>query len=200
MRTLYRTLTLLCGLLLMACATPPEVKQLSTAQIGYFDSAIEAVTLQSETLVLAAQNIADRAEKEIAAREAESVARLKNLVVETIPGQPVERRNSIADDMFKSLATISTKAAKSRAKLARDISTIRAKNDELQTYIARMKDVQIALDAYIQSEKAGEKVVQGVLKKSGVDSLLGDVNTLLPKVTGTIGDIRKLIGGLGGST
>jgi hypothetical protein len=188
-------LVLLCGLL-AGCATPPEVKQLSTAQIGYFDAAIKAVQVQADTLVAAAEKIAAMAEARIARIEKDNLDRLKKVAVETIPSTEAAKRGSIADKIFQSVTQTSNTSATAKAKLAADVAAIKAKTQDLASYIARMKDVQIALDAYLQSEKAGEKILQDILNQKDVKSLLGTVNGLLPKVTSATNDIQRLIGGL----
>lgn len=196
MRRILITAPILFSLLLAGCGTPPEVKQLSMAQIGYFDAAIKAVQVQADTLVAAAEKIAAMAEDRIARIEKSNLDRLKNVAVETIPSTAKDDRGPIADEMLRHVAQASSTSATARAKLAGDVAAIKAKNQELARYVNRMKDVQVALDAYLQSEKAGEKILQDILNQKDVKSLLGTVNELLPKVTSTTSDIQRLIGGL----
>jgi uncharacterized protein YcfL len=68
MRKLWQLIVLSIPLLLMACSTPTAVKQLSRAQLSYFDAALEAVQLQSEALLLVAEKIKAQAEQRIEQR------------------------------------------------------------------------------------------------------------------------------------
>ena len=152
--------------------------------------------MQADTLVAAAEKIAALAEARIARIEQSGLDDLKNLAVKTIPDKAENERGPIADEMLRRAAQTSRTSAAARAKLAGDVAAIKAKTEELARYINRMKDVQVALDAYLQSEKAGEKILQDILNQKDVKSLLGTVNDLLPKVTSATNDIQILIGGL----
>jgi len=196
MRKTFLLLALGLPLLLVACGTPPELKQLSLAQIEYFDAAIEAIKLQSEALIMAAERLKKQAEGRIAAIEQEDIKRWENFAVETIPTLTKEKLRSTTEEMLKKASQTSLEAERARAKLSSSLEAIKAKTQELQAYIVKMKEVHLALDAYLQSEKAGERVTQGLLKQPTVDSLLGTVNELLPKVTGTINDMKTLLTGL----
>ena len=183
---------------LSACATPPEVKQLSTAQIQYFESAIKAVATQSEALVLASTKIQKQAEERIAAREADSNAQLIKLLSDNSTGSSEADRKTLAEKVLKASESSTKSAAAARAKLQQDLDAIKAKSEELGQYIATMKDVQIALDAYIQSEKAGEKIVNSVLDQPSVSHLLAKVQQTIPRVTGAANDLKALLSGLDG--
>lgn len=183
---------------LSACATPPEVKQLSTAQIQYFETAIKAVATQSEALVLASTKIQKQAEERIAAREADSNAQLVKLLSDNSTGSSEADRKTLAEKVLKASESSTKSAAAARAKLRQDLDAIKAKSEELGQYIATMKDVQIALDAYIQSEKAGEKIVNSVLDQPSVSHLLAKVQQTIPRVTGAANDLKALLSGLDG--
>lgn len=183
---------------LSACATPPEVKQLSTAQIQYFETAIKAVATQSEALVLASTKIQKQAEERIAAREADSNAQLVKLLSDNSTGSSEADRKTLAEKVLKASESSTKSAAAARAKLQQDLDAIKAKSEELGQYIATMKDVQIALDAYIQSEKAGEKIVNSVLDQPSVSHLLAKVQQTIPRVTGAANDLMALLSGLDG--
>lgn len=183
---------------LSACATPPEVKQLSTAQIQYFETAIKAVATQSEALVLASTKIQKQAEERIAAREADSNAQLVKLLSDNSAGSSEADRKTLAEKVLKASESSTKSAAAARAKLQQDLDAIKAKSEELGQYIATMKDVQIALDAYIQSEKAGEKIVNSVLDQPSVSHLLAKVQQTIPRVTGAANDLKALLSGLDG--
>lgn len=193
-RLLPRMALTLC-LLLAACGTPPEVKQLSMAQIGYFDAAIRAVELQSEALLLAAQQIRSQAEARIVEIEKNSLARNKTLALE-LSSLEGGRREAVAEEMLSKVARVSRTAAAARGKLARDVAMIERKTQALRGFIGKLKQVHLALDAYLQSEQAGERVLRDVLKQPSVQRLLSTANELLPRVTGTMDEIKALIGDL----
>tara|TARA_E500000318_G_scaffold65462_2_gene60481 strand:- start:8544 stop:9119 length:576 start_codon:yes stop_codon:yes gene_type:complete len=183
---------------LSACATPPEVKQLSTAQIQYFDTAIQAVATQSEALILASTKIQEQAEERIAKREADSKAQLVTLLSNNNKGDSEAERKTLAEKVLKASESSAKSASAARAKLQQDLDAIKAKSDELGQYISTMKDVQIALDAYIQSEKAGEKIVNSVLQQPSVSHLIAKVQKTIPHVTGAANDLKVLLSGLDG--
>lgn len=197
MRILQRIVSVVMLAALSACATPPEVKQLSTAQIQYFDTAIKAFSIQSEALLLASGKIQKQAEERIARREADSKAQLVTLLSDSNKGDSAADRKTLAEKVLKASASSTQSAAAARAKLQQDLDAIKAKSEELGQYISTMKDVQIALDAYIESEKAGEKIVTSVLEQPSVSHLITKVQKTIPKVTGAASDLNVLLAGLG---
>ena len=196
MRTLSKILPIAILITLSACATPPEVKQLSTAQIQYFDTAIKAVATQSEALVLASTKIQKQAKERIARREADSNAELVKLLSNSNKGSTPEERKALAEKVLEESDASSKSAAAARAKLQQDLDAIKAKSEQLEQYIATMKQVQIALDAYIQSEKAGQKIVGSVLEQPSVSHLITKVQKTVPHVTGAANDLKLLLSGM----
>jgi rubrerythrin len=196
MRRMLLVLMLALTLVVTACGTPVQVQQLSRAQIGYFDTAIKAVKLQSETLVLAAEKIKEQAEARIAENERQNLKDLQKVVAETIPSMQEDQRRSAAEQMLKKTKETSQAAVNARTKLANDLKVIKARTQELQAYIAKMKEVQETLDAYLQSKQLGEQLLTDTLKQPTVKDLIDTVNKLLPKVTGAAETVKTLLGGL----
>jgi len=174
-------------LVLSGCATPPEVKQLSVKQAEYFDIAIQAVSLQSESLILATERLVEGAKGRITAEESANKLRLENLMLQGVNDQ------ATASNISQSLSNTATAAVNSRAKLDQDLSIIKNKIEELNAYLSKMKEVHIALDSYIQSEKAGELVLQDILNQPSVNSLLSTVNELTPKIQNGTTEINTLL-------
>ncbi len=177
-------------LLIAGCATPAEVKQLSVKQAEYFDAAIEAVALQSKALITASEKLADIAKREIDQRAGEN----ETLYVELLTKQPDE------DNIQQALSEMSVtveKASIQKAKLEDDLAQIKAKSEELKQYLIKMKEVHKALDAYVQSEKAGEKVVKDVLAQPSVNALLSTTGNLIPKVQDGIDELNGLLNQIG---
>lgn len=177
-------------ILLTGCATPPQVKQLSVKQIDYFDAAIEAVSLQAEALILASEKLVDQSKIRIAEMQAENRRNLETLMLSGTLDEET------AGEITKRLETTASEAEKSRGKLDQDLELIKQKSDELQEYLKKMKDVHVALDAYIQSEKAGEAVVNNILNQPSVTSLLNKVTELTPKINNGVKDINSLLTGI----
>ena len=198
MRTLRNIIAGAMLIALSACATPPEVKQLSSAQIQYFETAIAAVATQSEALVLASTKIQKQAEERIAKREADSKAQLVTLLSDSNKGDSAGERKTLAEKVLKEFDSSAKSAATARAKLQQDLDAIKAKSEELGQYISTMKDVQIALDAYIQSEKAGAKIVTSVLEQPSVSHLIAKVQKSIPRVNDAANDLKVLLTGLDG--
>lgn len=172
------------------CATPAEVKQLSVKQAEYFDAAIEAVALQSEALITASEKLADIAKQKIDQHAGEN----ETLYVELLTDQPTEGNIQQA---LSEMSTTVEKVSSQKARLDGDLAQIKAKSEELKQYLIKMKEVHKALDAYIHSEKAGEKVVNDVLAQPSVNALLSTTNDLIPKVQSGIDELNGLLNQVG---
>ncbi len=188
-----RTLILSLPLMLSACAAPPEVKQLSLKQQEYLEVLSHAVAAQSDALISVAEKMKKQAEAKIAEHEERSLEGLKNLVVKTIPGQGRSKRVKTADAILKQAAQINKKAEKSRQKLEDKLAKIKRKTAELQLYLEKIKEVQLTLDAYIQSKKAGEKVLSSISGHSAVSGLFSQIDQYLPKIKQTSKDLQDVL-------
>lgn len=187
---IYKIATVFMVLIIAGCTTPPEVKQLSVKQMVFFDYAISAVSIQSEALIIAAERLVAESKSRIEAEEQENRARMTARVLQG------GLNNEQAAELTRRVAERSAQAVSAKQKLDSDLALIRAKTDELNGFIAKMKEVHIALDAYIQSEKAGELVVTDVLNQPSVKTLLSGVNELMPKIERSLTDLSTLLSGL----
>jgi hypothetical protein len=194
MRMTSRLLVSAIALLIVGCGTPVAVKQLSVAQVGYFETAIEAVKLQSQALIFAAELIKAQAEASIDQDVRANRADLERLM-KSIPTMSDAQRRSTTQRILEDAEKTNNRANQNRAKLSGNLAAIKAKTLELQGYIVKMKEVQVALDAFLHSEQAGERVLQSVLNQPSAQSLLDNVDSLVPKVTSTINDVKDLISG-----
>jgi hypothetical protein len=185
-----RMLLLFLMLLIFECATPPQVKRLSMMQIEYFDSAIKASTLQSEALILAAEKLVAQAKERINSEESANKIQFEQLMTT----KPMDQKT--AAQITQSLSNTTSQALDSRKKLDSDLVTIKQKTNEISAFLSKMKEVHLALDAYIQSEKAGEAVLNDILKQPTISSLLNSVNELVPKVQSGMTEINKLLFGI----
>lgn len=181
---------ILAVLLLVGCATPPEVKQLSVKQNEYFDAAIVAVSLQSEALILATEKLVEQAKQRIANEEKANNKRFQTLI------QTNALSASDAQETVNRLTKTAIEAEQSREKLDKDLQAIKHKTLKLGLFLKKMKEVNITLDSYIQSEKAGETIVNDVMKHPSVSALLDTVNTLTPKVQNSVNEINSLLNGI----
>jgi hypothetical protein len=59
-----------------------------------------------------------------------------------------------------------------------------------------MKEVNTTLDAYIQSEKAGEAIVKEISNQPSVSALLNKVSSLTPQITNTVDALTNIISGI----
>ncbi len=175
---LIRLFIVTVPLLLMSCAAPGTVKQLSVAQVGYFDTAISAVQSQSTDLIRTAEQVREQAEKNIE-QDVENVKKKHQDLLTMPPSESSENRQATSDEALARVEEASRQAVKNRDQLNDDIASLKTRTQELQTYIAKMKEVQIVLDAYLQSEQAGDQVTQGLAQPS-VQSLMESMDNLTP--------------------
>jgi hypothetical protein len=175
---------------LFGCATPPEVKQLSVKQMEYFDSAILAVSKQSEALIMATEKLVEEAKGRIDSEEQQARSKLTALI------QKGGLDQSQATTLATKISDLSTASAASKKQLYEDLEAIQIKTHELNSYLVKMKEVHIAMDSYVQSEKAGEVVVADVLNQPSVKTMLSKVNDLTPKIESGLFDLTSLLNGL----
>ncbi|WJG10691.1 hypothetical protein [Aliiglaciecola sp. LCG003] len=185
-----KSVLVLLILVLAGCATPPEVKQLSVQQNSYFDAAIKAVTIQSEALILATEKLVAQAQQRITDEEKSSQKVFEDLM------QQGALSASDAQGTITSLAATAKAAEQSRAQLNQDLAAIKQKSNELIAFLSKMKQVNITLDSYIQSEKAGEAVVNDIMKQPSVSALLDTINSLTPKILSGATEINTLLNGI----
>ncbi|MBN7818704.1 hypothetical protein [Bowmanella yangjiangensis] len=187
---MIRILSILSLFLLIGCATPPEVKQLSIKQIEYFNLALSATSMQSEALIMATEKLVEDAKSRIDSEEKAAKLRLTTLV------QRGGLDQSQAETVVKQISELSSQATASKKKLDEDIKSIKDKTNELNVYLKKMKDVHIALDSYIESEKAGEMFVNDVLNQPSVKTMLSQLNDLTPKIEEGLSQLTSLLGAL----
>ena len=184
---IHKLLPIVLLLLISGCATPPEVKQLSIKQMEYFNSAISAVSKQSEALIMATDKLVKVAKARIDAEEHLARSRLTTLI------QQGGLDKNQATTLATKISDLSTQALVSKKKLDEDLAVITEKTQELSTYLIKMKEVHIAIDSYIQSEKAGEAVVTDILNQPSVKTMLAQVNDLTPKIESGLSDLITLL-------
>lgn len=187
---IYKLIPIVLILLIAGCATPPEVKQLSVKQMDYFDSAILAVSIQSEALIMATEKLVTEAKVRIDTEEQENRSRLTTLI------QRGGLNQDQAIDLARRISERSSQAISAKGKLDNDLTAIREKTIELNIYLVKMKEVHVAIDSYVQSEKAGEAVVKDVLNQPSVKALLANVNKLTPKIENGLSDLTTLLNSL----
>jgi hypothetical protein len=175
---------------LFGCATPPEVKQLSVKQMEYFDTAILAVSKQSAALIMATEKLVKEAKGRIDSEEQQARSILTTLI------QNGGLDQSQATKLATKISNLSTASATSKKQLDEDLEAIQEKTNELNSYLVKMKEVHIAMDSYVQSEKAGEVVVADVLNHPSVKTMLSQVNNLTPKIESGLSNLTTLLNGL----
>lgn len=195
MKGILRAMMVAAALGVAGCATPPAVKQLSSAQIGYFDAAQRAVAEQSAALIAAAEKLETLAAARIAELETRSNANLEAWLAEH-PGATVAERRKRAARALADASKSARTAEEQRAHLRAQVAAIRSKCEELTTYLARMREVQVTLDAYLSSEQAGARVLQRATAQPSVAALLRRLDALVPKVTAGAGELKHLLDAL----
>lgn len=177
-------------LFLSACATPPEVKLLSIKQGEYFDALILAIDLQAAALTLASQQIVENAKDRIAVDLDTGQQPFKDLMIGG--AQTVSDSEKIVEE----LQSLTEAAEAAEANLDQRLSEIESQSAELKSFLEKMKQTNTILDAYIQSEKAGEAVVKDIVAQPSVSAFLTTANDLLIKVQSNADNLTTLVNGL----
>ena len=177
---------------LASCATPPEVKTLSVAQIGYFDVAIGAVRTEGEALVLAADTIRKQAEAQIDVEVARTQSEVATTLATTLPNLPPADRATAAARLLAAASAPALAGAESKARLQARLDLIRTRAQDLQKAIEEMKNVQVALDAYLSSAGAGSDVSALLLGSPGVQGILSRAGLTMERVKLLSADLLSL--------
>jgi len=162
----------------------PKVKQLSVKQIEYFDSAIEITSIQSEALILATEKLIVQAKNRVDLSEEIRKVSAEKAMQRTLTGKD-------AREVAKRLSKATTEAVDNRRKLDENLEKITRKTRELNTYLQKMKEIQVAMDAYIVSEKSGEAVVENSYYT--IENMIRTVNDMTPKIKKEIEEISVLL-------
>ena len=156
----------------------------------YFNSAISAVSKQSEALIMATEKLVKEAKARIDAEEQLARSRLTALI------QQGGLNQNQAMTLATKISDLSAQTLVSKNQLDEDRAVITEKTQELSAYLIKMKEVHIAIDSYVQSEKAGEAVVTDILNQSSVKTMLAQVNDLTPKIKSGLSDLTTLLDAL----
>jgi len=178
---------LLSLFLVIGCATPPEVKQLSIKQSEYFDVAIKAVSIQSDALIIATEKLIQNAIVNIELEEKNSKIEFNDAL---LSGSLTQDQ---ANDIIERISQKSKLIKQSKDDLTNDLNIIKNKIVELKLFLTKMKEVNTTMDAYIQSEKAGEAVVKDILNQPNVKALLATVSELTPKIMTGVDELNDFI-------
>ncbi|MFT5756922.1 MAG: hypothetical protein ACI9LM_001647 [Alteromonadaceae bacterium] len=175
------------------CATPPEVKQLSQSQLEYFESAIIAVTIQSEALIKATEIIVNNGKNKLLKAEADMKKDVQQALVDELKdNNEIPQINKVALEVYGYVDKYSVDKNKKLKMLANNLELVKSKSNELTEYLKQMRDVQKTLDAYIQSEKAGEKILKDTLKHPSISALLDKASMYKEKIIERGAQINKI--------
>lgn len=166
---------------LAGCGTPPEVKTLSTAQVGYLKQASDAVMLQSEALLLAAGKVKADAEARIDALTQQRGDNFKAW----LKSSPAD-----ADTVIDKAMAVGTTATASKETLAARYAEIEASAAALKQTMAKLQEVQQVLDAYLHSEQLGESVMRDLFGSATVQGLLAKAGGLVSDTVDIAGKLR----------
>lgn len=188
---ILKLVSILMIVLLTSCTSSsnsPKVKQLSVKQIEYFDSAIEITALQSEALILATEKLIIQAKNRVDLSEEIKRVSAEKTMQKSLSGKD-------AREVAAKLSRVTMEAVENRRKLDENLEKITRKTRELNTYLQKMKEIQVAMDAYIVSEKSGEAVVENSYYT--IENMIRTVNDMTPKIKGEIEEISVLLDEIG---
>ncbi|MCK5924745.1 MAG: hypothetical protein KAG10_02515 [Methylococcales bacterium] len=191
--TYYKLFLLALVFVISGCATPLEVKQLSLKQLDYLTVLTDAVTIQSEGLVLIAEKLKQQSEGNMSCHQQNSIDRLNQLMTTTVDLTDMSERRALKQKILAQATEINKVTAASRQKLALDFKAIKIKTQQLQVYLKKIKEVQVVLNGYIQSQKAGEQLLSSSVGHTSVDGFLGTINTYIPLIKLASGELAHLL-------
>lgn len=180
---------LLLASLVVGCATPKAVKQLSTeiadvnvkyhqALTTYFGVIEKFVDSQ---IKVAEFLIAESDDKIVKLTKKKAKLKLENAE----PGEI----NGILDEFEKAINENAADSQSDLNKLAQLSAQLKSKHKELLTIQVSIIDAQRKLDEYIQIEKADEVIV---------NELLGIVGVQMDKITSTVDDVSNIYSEISG--
>lgn len=156
----------------------------------YFDSAISAVSRQSDALIMATEKLVGEAKARIDAEEQQAKSSLIALI------QAGGLDQSQAETLADQITNLSVQSIASKRQLDADLAAIKEITREINAYLTKMKEIHIAMDSYVQSEKAGEAVIADVLNQPSVNTLLAQINDLTPRLQNGLSDLSTLLDGI----
>ncbi|GLI57893.1 hypothetical protein PM10SUCC1_34070 [Propionigenium maris DSM 9537] len=184
---ILKLMSIMIIIILTGCTSSsnsPKVKQLSVKQIEYFDSAIEITALQSEALILATEKLIAQAKNRVDLSEEIRRVSAEKAMQRTLSGKD-------AREVASRLSRVTMEAVENRRKLDENLEKITRKTRELNTYLQKMKEIQVAMDAYIVSEKSGEAVVENSYYT--IENMIRTVNDMTPKIRREIKEILVIL-------
>lgn len=188
---ILKLVSILMIIFLTSCtnsSNSPKVKQLSVKQIEYFDSAIEITSLQSEALILATEKLITHAKNRVDFSEEIRRVSAEKAMQRSLSGKD-------AREVATKLSKVTMEAMESRRRLDEHLEKIRRKTKDLNTYLQKMKEVQVAMDAYIVSEESGAAVVENSYYT--IENMIRTVNEMTPKIKSEIEEISVLLNEIG---
>lgn len=136
--TYYKLFLLALVFVISGCATPLEVKQLSLKQLDYLTVLTDAVTIQSEGLILIAEKLKQQSEGNMSCHQQNSIDRLNQLMTTTVDLTDMSERRALKQKILAQATEINKVTAASRQKLALDFKAIKIKTQQLQVYLKKI--------------------------------------------------------------
>ncbi len=179
---------LFLALLVVGCATPKAVKQLSTEIVDVNVKYHQSLT----TYFIVIEKFVDSQIKVAEFLIAESDDKIIKLTKKKARFKLEKENpdiNGILDEFEKAINENATESHSDLNKLAELSAQLKSKHQELLTIHVNVIDAQRKLDEYIQIEKADEAIV---------NNLLGMVGVQMDKITSTVDDISNIYGEISG--
>lgn len=184
-------LFLLCCLVL-SCATPAAVRQLSQEQLQTQEAFGTSLKAYLDVIQRFADTQKAAAERQIddLTREATKLyARKAEMRLEKAPNR--EARQDILDELAQNVRSDLATAESQKAQIAARIMQLKEKNRELQSAYAAIVEAQRKLNEYIQIQKLDEVAVNEVLGKVKINR--ERLNQVVADVVTITEDIRKMM-------
>lgn len=173
---------------LAACGTPGPVKELSQAQVAAFDTVIQAATVHHETLIAAAERIAQDRKQRIDER----TKGLADDAVSEIRNNPGQTKSTVL-----TYSTVVQQAEADKAKLDADVAEIERLSNQLVESLKEMRQAQQALSAYLETEAVGEAFISSVSRQQTVAGFTQHVTDAINEATSVSQRLKSAIDALG---
>ena len=174
-----------------ACGTPDAVKHLSTAQTDNLNAATVAVRVQGKAVIALAQQVKKEHEAKIESLYKAVITRYEGVAAKGFPN--ATNKEAAAKEAFSKVIEAEKTRTAAINQLNSQFEIIKDKSNEVIVYIEKLKDAQMVLDGYLQSQRLGDALLGEAMDVPLVGQAINALNTLQQEVTDGADELNDLV-------